>query len=408
VKLHLFHLMPYRPLPADFHRHERSIWVDIPLRYFDPALGHEVYHEYLDQLALADELGFDGVCVNEHHSNAYGTMPSPNLMAAILARITRQASVVVLGDSIALYNPPIRVAEEMAMLDVLSGGRLVAGFPVGTPQDTGFCYGVSPVTLRDRYQEAHELILRAWSEPEPFAFNGRYTKLRYVNIWPRPLQRPRPPIWIPSGSSVETWDFALRNDYALCYLSFLGAARALRNVSGYWSRAAELGVDDNPHRLGFIQTVLVADTDAEAERLYWPHARWFYTNALHTHPGFTDPPGYRSLASVKAGLVAFKPPATPAEVTWKELIENGSVIAGSPATVRQRLREACETLRVGQLMLLLQVGSMPPDLAERNLRLFAAEVAPHVRDLWADREDRWSPRPLPVRRGAAPEPGKAG
>jgi alkanesulfonate monooxygenase SsuD/methylene tetrahydromethanopterin reductase-like flavin-dependent oxidoreductase (luciferase family) len=400
MKLHFFHLMPYRFLPEDFKQRYRSVWVDIPKHLYDPVAGHGLYHEYLDQLLLADELGFDGICVNEHHQNGYGTMPSPNLMASILARETVNASIVVLGNSIALYSPPHRVAEEMAMLDVLSGGRLIAGFPVGTPQDSCVTYGIPPVTLRDRYAEAHELIIRAWTEPEPFPFNGRYTKLRYVNIWPRPVQQPRPPVWIPSGSSVETWDFALRNDYVLCYLSFLGMQRATKNIEGYWRRADELGVDRNPYRLGFIQTVLVADTDAEAERLYWPHADYFYNRCLHIWPPFADIPGFRSVASIKAGLTSFKGSAHELPTTWAGLQDAGAIIAGSAQTVRERLRAEAERLGIGQMMLLLQVGSMPPELVENNLRLFAEAVAPYVRDLFADREDRWAPRPLHQRRGA--------
>ena len=117
----------------------------------------------------------DAICVNEHHSNGYGLMPSPNLMASIIANRTSRAAVVVLGNSVALYNPPTRVAEEMSMLDLLSKGRLVSGFPVGTPMDTNFCMGQIPALTRDKYVETHELIMRAWTEPEPFAFDGRYT-----------------------------------------------------------------------------------------------------------------------------------------------------------------------------------------------------------------------------------------
>ena len=127
-----------------------------------------LYNDYLDQLEFADRMGFDGLGVNEHHQNAYGMMPSPNMMGAAMARRTRNANLVILGNSIALYNPPIRVAEEFAMLDVISGGRLVAGFPVGTSMDTNFCYGEVPATLREKYYEAHELIIKAWKEAERF------------------------------------------------------------------------------------------------------------------------------------------------------------------------------------------------------------------------------------------------
>jgi len=173
-----FNLMPWPYLPDDFRQQSRSVWVDIPAKLYDPRKGHFVYHEYMDQLEYADALGFDGIGVNEHHQNGYGLMPSPNIIAAGLARRTSRAAICVIGNSIALYNPPIRVAEEFAMLDVISGGRLIAGFPVGTPMDTNFCYGQIPALTRDKYYEAHELIMRAWKEDEPFAFDGKYTQLR--------------------------------------------------------------------------------------------------------------------------------------------------------------------------------------------------------------------------------------
>src|SRR6266705_2855322 len=132
--------MPWPYLPDDFDVKYDSAWVTLPNSLYDPVKGHELYREYINTLAYADELGFDGICVNEHHQNAYGLMPSPNLMVAALARRTTRAKLVIMGNSVALYNPPIRVAEEMAMLDVMSGGRVVAGFPVGTPMDTTFCY----------------------------------------------------------------------------------------------------------------------------------------------------------------------------------------------------------------------------------------------------------------------------
>ena len=139
-----FHLMPYKGLPADFKKTQSSIWIDVDPALLSPEKVHEYYNEFLDELEYAAECGFDAICVNEHHGNAYGLMPSPNLMAATLARRTADAAICVMGASLALYNPPTRVAEEFAMLDCISGGRLIAGFPVGTPMDTCYVYGNNP------------------------------------------------------------------------------------------------------------------------------------------------------------------------------------------------------------------------------------------------------------------------
>ena len=405
MKLHFFHLMPYRFLPDDFREKYRGVWVDIPSHLFDPVKGHQLYNEYLDELEYAASMGFDGICVNEHHQNAYGMMPSPNLMAASLARRTNDAAVIVLGNSIALYNPPTRVAEELAMLDCISGGRLVAGFPVGTSSDTNFCYGVVPATLREKYYEAHDLILRAWTEPDVFAFNGKYTQLRYVNVWPRPIQKPHPPVWVPGGGSVETWEWVTKRDYVYCYLSYFGHKRGLQVMEGFWEEVARQGKEANPYRAGFLQFVAVSESDAQAERDYAEHAEYFYNRCLHVYPGFADAPGYRTLRTLRAGLSSqFERKAYTGELKWKDFIEQGFIIAGSPESVRQQLEEAAKALHVGQMMLLLQFGSMPPELVRKNTELFAREVLPHVRKLWSEYEDHWWINPLPQEERTAPAP----
>jgi len=396
MRFHWFHLMPYPFLPDDFKQKYRSVWVDVPSTLYDPEKGHWLYNQYLDQLEFADSLGYDGICVNEHHQNAYGLMPSPNLMGAALTRRTSKAALVIMGNSIALYNPPVRVAEEFAMLDVMSGGRLVAGFPVGTSMDTNFCYGAPPATLREKYDEAHRLIIQAWTRPEPFSFNGKYTQLRYVNIWPRPLQKPHPPIWIPGGGSIETWDFCLTHDYMYSYLSYYGYKRAQKIMEGFWQKVAERGKDANPYRAGYAQIVVVADNDQEAERLYGPHIDYFFNRCLHVYAGFADAPGYRTQATLQAGFVpqvGRAASAMRAQLTWKDFVEHGFVIAGSAATVRETLREALTHMHVGHLMLLLQMGDLPDALARENTQRFARDVMPHLKDLWSEYEDHWYPAP---------------
>ncbi len=380
MKFTWFHLMPYRFLPEDFKEKYRSVWVDIPRDLYNAKLGHRLYNDYLDQLEFADRMGFDGLGVNEHHQNAYGLMPSPNIMAAALARRTRHANLVVLGNSIALYNPPIRVAEEFAMLDVI---------------------------LREKYHEAHDLILKAWTKDEIFSFNGKFTKLRYVNLWPKPLQQPHPPIWIPGGGSLETWDFCADHGHLYSFLSYFGYKAGKKVADGYWNVMAKKNKPLNPYSLGFAQVVAVAETDQQAERDYAPHMDYFYNRCLHVYDGFADAPGYRTLSTIKAGLlgqVGARAALRREGLKWKDFLDEGYVIAGSPATVRERLRAAMKSLNCGHLMILIQLGSMPPELVRKSTELFAREVMPHVRDLWSEWEDKWSPRPLPESELAMPAP----
>ena len=394
MKFTWFNLMPWPYLPEDFREKYRSVWVDIPSKLYDPVRGHEVYNDYLDELEYAEALGFDGIGVNEHHANGYGLMPSPNLMAASLARRTSRAALVVLGNSIALYNPPMRVAEEFAMLDVISGGRLLAGFPVGTSMDTNYAYGTIPGVTREMYAEAHDLILRAWKANEPFPFNGRYTKLRYVNCWPKPIQTP-PPIFIPGGGSIETYDFCLDHDYVYCYLSFSGYLRAKLLMDGYWQRVAERDKDQSPYRAGFAQTIVVAESDKEAEVQYREHVDYFFNRCLHVYPGFGDAPGYRTIKTIKANVTSLMTRNAMGQVSklsWQEIVDRGYVIAGSPDSVVEQMKRMITDLRVGNIFCLLHIGNMTKEKCLRSSRLFAEEVIPQLRDMWpefADDERFW-------------------
>jgi len=402
VKFVWFNLMPWPDLPDDFRQEHRSVWVDIDNRLFDPVRANEVYNLYMDQLEFAESVGFDGIGCNEHHQNGYGLMPSPNIIAAGLARRTSKAALCVIGNSIALYNPPIRVAEEFAMLDCISGGRLVAGFPVGTPMDTNFCYGQIPALTRDKYAEAHELIMRAWAEEDVFAFDGKYNQLRYVNCWPKPIQKPHPPIYIPGGGSIETWDFCLDHDYNYSYLSFNGYKGGQAMMDGYWQRQAERGDrDDSPYRASFAQIICVADSDAEAERLYSEHILYFFNRCLHVHPGFADPPGYRTVDTIKAGkLNQLRKEAQQLfqKLTWRDLVDGGFVIAGSPDTVTETMRHMIHTLRVGTVFGLFHMGNMPDHKVRYSTQLFAEKVMPRLQDEWPDHDaERWWAKPLDTR-----------
>jgi alkanesulfonate monooxygenase SsuD/methylene tetrahydromethanopterin reductase-like flavin-dependent oxidoreductase (luciferase family) len=414
MKLMWFHLMPYTELPDDFRERHPSVWVDIHSSLFDPKRAHHMYNDFMDELEFAADCGFDAICVNEHHSNGYGLMPSPNLIATALARRTDDVALCVMGNSLALYNPPTRVAEEFAMIDVISGGRLIAGFPVGTPMDTCFAYGQNPSMLRERYLEAHDLVLRAWTERETFAFNGRFNQQRYVNIWPRPVQQPHPPIWIPGGGSVETWQWCARMDYVYCYLSYYGYKAGKATMDGFWAEMQRLGKDRNPYRAGFLQFVGVAESREQAIELYSGPAEYFYGRCLHVDPRFAAPPGYSTEATQRAGLESQVKQVASAQtliaeqrrqrtsVTMQDIVDRGYVVVGTPDQVVEQLREVAGSLNVGHLMLLLQFGNMNKDLTKYNTRLFAEKVMPKLKDVFPDWEDRWWPQPMARGERAAP------
>jgi alkanesulfonate monooxygenase SsuD/methylene tetrahydromethanopterin reductase-like flavin-dependent oxidoreductase (luciferase family) len=395
MKISMFHLMPYRELSADFEKKYHSVWVDPPFwEIAQPEKVGQYYNWTLDELTYAAQAGMDGICVNEHHQNAYGFMPSPNLMGSVLARATNglDVAIVQMGATLPTTNPPIRVAEEYAMLDCISGGRVVAGMPLGSPMDVNLCYGISPIEQRDRYYEAHDLIIKAWESREIFAWNGKYFKLPMVNLWPRPIQQPHPPVWVPGSGSLSTWDFAAKHDHCYCFLSYYGNNLGKRVMDGFWEFVDKTGLEPNPYRAGFLQLVAVSESDAQAEKDYFPHIRYFYDKCLHILPEFMAIPGnqdYRSLVNSVKNLYPMQAKLVAEIPNWKfkDFVDNQFVIAGGPASVRDQLKEAVSKLRVGNLMVLLHIGSMPHELTLKNIDLFAREVLPHFRNAWD--EDGW-------------------
>ena len=307
----------------------------------------------------------------------------------------------MLGNTLALYSPALRVAEEFAMLDCLTNGRLAAGFPVGTSMDVNRCYGITPTETRPRFYEAHDLIMKAWTQPGPFPYNGRFNQLRYVNPWPQPLQKPHPPVWLAGGGSVETYEMAVNCDYTYSFLSFFGYQFAKKVMDTFWETADRLGADRNPYRAGFAQQICVAESDAQAEDLYREHVMYFFKKCLHVPSYFMETPGYRTKRSaefiMKTNSPAEMAAAAAARDDWSSLVDAGFVIAGSPETVTERLIEACRGLRVGNLVALLQIGSMPHDLTMRNITMYAEHVMPRLRTLWAGEgwEHRWWPSRRP-------------
>jgi alkanesulfonate monooxygenase SsuD/methylene tetrahydromethanopterin reductase-like flavin-dependent oxidoreductase (luciferase family) len=369
MKFYYFHLMPY-PMEHD----EPSSWVTLSNRHFDPVVGHTLYNQYLDQLEYAEQLGWDGLCVNEHHQNCYGTMPSPNVMAAMLVRRTRRAKIAILGNGLPLRENPLRIAEEIAMLDVASGGRVISGFVRGISPEY-FSTAVNPTHSRERFYEAAELILRAWTEEGPFAFDGRFYRYPYVNPWPRPLQKPHPPVWCPSQGSSETVEWAAKRRFPYLMV-FTPITRIAQIYSEYREACERYGYIASPYQLTVNLPIVVAENDTKAHELARAHALWVYHVGLRVAPPFWRPPGYLSETSLRR--VLDNPAKLPTELTFEDLEAGGYIICGSPATVRDRLKVFSEELRAGIVCSGLNGGTHERTL--EMMQLFAEEVMPHFHD----------------------------
>jgi alkanesulfonate monooxygenase SsuD/methylene tetrahydromethanopterin reductase-like flavin-dependent oxidoreductase (luciferase family) len=377
VKFSFFHLMPYPSLPDDFDEKYDSSSLTYPNANFSPEVGASLYARYLDELEYADQLGFDGIAVNEHHQSAYGLMPSPNLMAAALTRRTSRARIMILGNAIGIRGNPLRVAEEIAMLDLMSGGRVDSGFVRGIGWEY-FGHSVNPTKSRSRFNEAHDLIIKAWTSPEMFSWYGENYEYRYVNLWPRPLQQPHPPIFIPGAGSTETMKFCAERRYT--YMSVYAPTRIVRHwFDGYRQAAADLGYVADPEKIAFSVPVYVADTDEKAHAEAQPAVEFLYHKALKQPAEMVTPPGYMSPGSLRGVLASG---LRVGGSSYEDLLANGQAVVGSPSSVAKRLGELYDELGgFGQIIGLFAIGPSTHEQVMRSAELFATEVMPVLRPL---------------------------
>ena len=375
MKMFNFHLMPYRHVDLDAVGRHGTAWVTFSNSHYDPVKGAELYHDYLDQMEMADRLGFDGVCLNEHHQTPYGMMPIPGLLAGALARSVKRAKIAVLGRALPLMNNPLVVAEEYAMLDNLTRGRFIAGFVRGIGAEY-HAMGINPAESQERFSEAHDLIIRAWTEPGPFVHSGKYYQFNYVNPWPRPYQTPHPPVWVPSQGSASTIKWAAKNRYT--YAQTLSPIAAVAKFfQMYRDEAEKAGYTASPDQLAWSNSIYVAETDEKAMREAKPHLEALVNRLLFMPIEMLLPPGYtnfESMERIRAVKIVGKPQSI------EDLVKAGVVIIGSPNTVREKLAEYQDLAGFNTSLTKTQFGTMPHDMVKANMEAIAQEILPHFRD----------------------------
>ena len=365
-----------------------SLRVVLPNRTLDPEIAHGLLNRYLDEFALCDEEGLD-IMVNEHHSTATCMTVSVPMALAIIARETKRARLLSLGNPIANRPDPVRVAEEAAWLDVLSGGRTELGLVKGAPYEIAPANS-NPARLMRRYWEAHDLILKALSTTDgPFSWEGEFFHCRNVNIWPRPVQQPTPPIWM-TGLSAETGRAAAERGHVVGTLLSGGVAKPM--FDAYRKRARELGWEAGPDRFAYAAIVGVGHTREEGLRRADLIAGYVRTSPLVAEP-FINPPGYNSLAANVAAMKAGKRPKSiiadregrpidAMKASVEDLMANDTVFAGSPDDVFAQIRDFNSRMGgVGHLLFFGQGGLLDHKDTVENIKLFAREVAPRIAEL---------------------------
>ena len=350
-------------------------------KHFNPVDGSRLYNEFLENYVYAEEMGVDGIMLNEHHNAPFCMQAKANIFASLLAGMTKRVKIVLLGNPLPLNDNPVRLAEELAMIDMISKGRLVSGFVRGGGQEQ-LATNANPAHNRERFQEAHDLIVKAWTVPGPHRWEGKHYHQRVVNPWALPLQQPHPRIWIPGVISQETVIWAARHGYPYICLN-----TSIEDTKKIWARydqtAAEVGYTPGSEHRGYLIRCHVAETEEKAletaRQYLWMDGE--FTGRLK--PVWASPSGYFSPSS-RQTFVEFvagqsASPSRPRK-TFEQQIEDMQIIAGTPEQVVKNLRIIMRETRPGIMAFWGNEGRMTQADARTSIRLLGQEVMPALRE----------------------------
>ncbi len=358
---------------------------------YDPAIGAKLYNRYLDEKVYAEEVGFDALMLNEHHSTPFCMQGVTNVGASILARITNKAKIIILGNVLPIWDDPLWLAEQLAMIDLISHGRLVSGFVRGGGRES-ISHNTPPHDNRERFQEAHDFIVKAWTQPGPWRWEGKHFQYRYVNPWARPLQQPHPPIWIPSTVSVETVKWTAAHRYPLVLLA-TKLEPTLEAFQLYHDTAAEFGYKSGTQNVSYLWKVHVDETEEKADEVGRKYLSgvsnpFLAGNEGQVNPAILNLPGHTSRSSRRLSATAFGPAGRYGANLrpYEDQIKDLSIVTGTPKTVLPKIRQVLEYLRPGSIFFWDGDGAMTHDDQMRSLRLMGEEVLPAVREMGKELE----------------------
>ena len=371
-----------------------------PNRFFERAHGAKLLNQYLDEKIYTDAelLNFDGLMLNEHHGTPFCLGAVMDVEAAVLAKTTNRVKIVLLGNPVPTVSNALRLAEELAMVDLISNGRLVSGWVRGAGSEQ-LANNANPAYNREMFEEGIDFIIKAWTTPGPFRYEGKHFHFRNVNPWVLPLQTPHPPFWIPGLISPDTVRWCAQRRYP-----YIALATRLEPTLELWDlysqAAAREGYQAGPENFGYLQPVLVADTQERAEEL---GKRILFGGAFahFARPEWMFPPGYNSkeatrrLARTNFGANAAAKPlygeggeesdetveAVKRTIydSYPEVLKDLVMIAGTPDNVIPKLKKVLDILRPGIFSFWLD-GPVPAEDRLRCLELLNRDVIPALRE----------------------------
>jgi len=402
MKIGYFTERPYRWL-AEEEILKNHAYFAVSNRFYDREKAADDYNYYLDENCYAEELGFDLVALNEHHGNPFCMGSVMNVEAAILAKMTKRVKIVLIGNPLPVIKHPLRMAEELAEIDLISRGRLITGWVRGAGSEQ-FFNNANPAYNREMFNEAHDFIVQAWTRPGPWRYEGKHFHYRHVNPWALPYQKPHPPMWIPGVISAETVKWCADHKYP-----YIGLGTLLGPTCDLWdyyaNEAAKHGYQAGPENFGYLIPTVVAETQEKADRIAENFVYGGGQNAFSA-PEYTMPPGYNSKSAIRA--LAKQPTGSwlgvsgekmqrqmhgdaPEEVDYKEVHRklvaglekvkrNYQVIAGTPASVTAKVKAILRILRPGVFIMFSVQGPVSNEDRRTSMRLFAQEVMPALHE----------------------------
>jgi alkanesulfonate monooxygenase SsuD/methylene tetrahydromethanopterin reductase-like flavin-dependent oxidoreductase (luciferase family) len=369
----------YPPAEGDRYGYTALLF---PNKFFDPISGSRLYNERLVEYQYVDECGWDGIMLNEHHNAPFCMQAKTNIFATAIAATTKRVKIVLLGNPLPVADNPVRLAEELAMIDLLSKGRLVPGIVRGGGVEA-FASNTNPAFNRERFEEAHDLIIKTWTQPGPWRWEGNHYQFRVVNPWVTPMQKPHPRIWVPGVSSRETIVWCAQHGYPYIALNLpIAAGKEVWRL--YDETAEKCGYQGGPEYRGYLLRVRVDETEEKAMRnvreFMWMQGE--FTGL--THPVWAAPSGYlgewarRPMAELRAG---YRQKAKHERVTLQDQLNNLTLIAGNPKQVIEKLRIYMEETRPSIIALWGNDGRINHEDSLSYIRLMGQEVLPALREI---------------------------
>ncbi len=383
MKVFIFDLLAYGE-NLDHIKQGTELPYPLSQKHFKADVAARTYAEHLEAWEALDRLGYDGVGFNEHHCSPYGLMNSPNLMASAAAQRTKNLKLLIYGNLLPLHEP-LRLAEELAMLDCLSNGRIISGFARGIPRE----YQVHNVPLsqsRERFEEAYEIVTRAWTE-DVFSYSGKYWSYKDVALWPRPVQKPHPPIMIPIVGSQESIEFAGRHNIGITP-GLAGGGLRDDIIRHYAKSLTAAGHRITPDHLSLALNAYVADSKAQAVKEVAPYHLYF-NRTLFSHGSFTETAAQRQAGYVEQNSTDYvRPENQRAAALLREDFRNMTFESfqkqaenlpyGTASEVAERIIAQAEHAGANMVQIGLNRGAMPHEMFMEQIRRFAEGVLPRL------------------------------